>query len=636
MSRKRWISGIIMALLLCWIFPASTLAAETVPDPGVAVVEGAVDLGNDCSLRGLPAGAGATATQVSFTVRQGILVDGPVLKVEASGVPEQVWQSGLLLKMLCKGEEAVLAYYNPNRQPWPAWEIVPGSSAVQQSGNWYALGRITKPGIYAPVVLNARLIADSITAEQIPVQYGERFVFPQLPGGYNIKIMNSSKPELIATDGRVGVPPHYFDTGATVNFRVFKGDEYADSGYFMVKVLAPASAAQAQKALVALKSLGTALGQIQYASSYDELQKALADLSKREFQQLRHLFGKDLKPEQLISLLNRVNEEWLKIMSAHRSELLSSYGSSEAEARIMMDIYRLRAWQQVCQEEPYQWFAQGLDALGWSIDTLMSLHNSLVQVIDAEEQAALNQTRAILRRHTELGAGLRHLEKGDKAVYELRFFGETTAVNDYVQWISSNPRAMSFSDQQGQPALNGSLNPLWQQGSGEAVITAGSKASSDPNAYLIKFKVGSSIPPRLMVEALPVGLYKAPYKVDLLAYGGYGVNDYEITAGRMPNGLKLVDGVIQGIPSEYGYFNFTVRFKDNFYQSSKDYELYVLPDSGEESRLYYEGYQLWYHYNPSEIEHLRTVSSHVKAVNDLQWQQILGPYFNNLLLQRYR
>ena len=121
MSRKRWISGIIMALLLCWIFPASTLAAETVPDPGVAVVEGAVDLGNDCSLRGLPAGAGATATQVSFTVRQGILVDGPVLKVEASGVPEQVWQSGLLLKMLCKGEEAVLAYYNPNRQPWPAW-----------------------------------------------------------------------------------------------------------------------------------------------------------------------------------------------------------------------------------------------------------------------------------------------------------------------------------------------------------------------------------------------------------------------------------------------------------------------------------------------------------------------------------
>ena len=100
------------------------------------------------------------------------------------------------------------------------------------------------------------------------------------------------------------------------------------------------------------------------------------------------------------------------------------------------------------------------------------------------------------------------------------------------------------------------------------------------------------------------------------------MNDYEITAGRMPNGLKLVDGVIQGTPSEYGYFNFTVRFKDNFYQSSKDYELYVLPDSGEESRLYYEGYQLWYHYNPSEIEHLRTVSSHVKAVNDLQWQQI--------------
>ena len=61
MSRKRWISGIIMALLLCWIFPASTLAAETVPDPGVAVVEGAVDLAMIELLRGRAAGAGATA-----------------------------------------------------------------------------------------------------------------------------------------------------------------------------------------------------------------------------------------------------------------------------------------------------------------------------------------------------------------------------------------------------------------------------------------------------------------------------------------------------------------------------------------------------------------------------------------------
>ena len=101
-------------------------------------------------------------------------------------------------------------------------------------------------------------------------------------------------------------------------------------------------------------------GADKYASSYDELQKALADLSKREFQQLRHLFGKDLKPEQLISLLNRVNEEWLKIRQPIAVSL-SSYGSSEAEARIMMDIYCLRAWQQVCQEEPYQWFVR-LDA----------------------------------------------------------------------------------------------------------------------------------------------------------------------------------------------------------------------------------------------------------------------------------
>ena len=115
-------------------------------------------------------------------MRQGILVDGPVLKVEASGVPEQVWQSGLLLKMLCKGEEAVLAYYNLQPPALAGLGDSAGLICSTAKRELVCTGRITKPGIYAPVVLNARLIADSITAEQIPVQYGERFVFPQLPG----------------------------------------------------------------------------------------------------------------------------------------------------------------------------------------------------------------------------------------------------------------------------------------------------------------------------------------------------------------------------------------------------------------------------------------------------------------------
>jgi len=126
MSKKRWISYILTALFLCWVFPVTSLAGETVPEPGITAVEGTVELDNHSTLMGLPSGAVVTATLAYLTVKQGIIVCGPVLNVEATGVSDQVWQSGLLLKMRCKGEDAVLAYYNPNRQPWPAWEIVPG------------------------------------------------------------------------------------------------------------------------------------------------------------------------------------------------------------------------------------------------------------------------------------------------------------------------------------------------------------------------------------------------------------------------------------------------------------------------------------------------------------------------------
>ncbi len=638
MNGKRWICCILTALLLCWAAPGTALAAEAASGTASAVVGGIVEFDYNSSLQGGPPGAAATATPVSLVARQGIVVAGPVLRLDVSGIPAELWQSGLLMKMPCQGEDAVLAYYNQTRQPWPAWEMVPGSTVVKQNGNCYALGRITKPGIYAPITLNARLIADSITEEQIPVQYGERFVFPQIPAGYGIKIMNTSKPELVGTDGQVGVPPYYFDTAASVNFRIFKGDDYADSGHMMAKVLAPASAAQAKRAYTALKSIGTALGPIQYASSYDELQGALAAWRQREFPQMQHLFGRDVKPEQFLNLINRVDTERLRILTAHGNELLKGYGSSETEARMLMDIYSIRAWQEVCKEEPYLWFTQALDGMGWSFDTLLSIQNSLSRVIDADGQGSLNHTRALLRQHTELAGGQRHLARGEKAAYELRFFGENTGlnVNDYVQWRSSNTQLFSFSDQQGQPAAGGSLNPLWQGGDGEAVISAGSKSNLEPPAYIVKFKVGSNVPPGLFVESLPDGLKGTPYRVDLLAYGGYGVRDWKISSGRLPAGLELADGVIKGIPMEYGNFSFTVQFKDTFYKDTKNYELYVLPENSEENLLQYQRSQLWYHYLPAETEHLSMLYTHAQAVNDKQWQEILGPYFNSKLLQQYR
>lgn len=641
MSGRKLMSCCLMVMLLCSLVPGMAAAVTVVPGTETPVVsDGVVQFASNSLLRGVPAGAQVTETPVSLVARQGIVIAGPVMKLEARDLSAEALACGLMLKMPCGAEQAVLAYYNEARTPWPAWEIVPDSKLVKQNGSLYVLGRITRMGVYAPLVLNARLLADSISAEQIPAQFGDRFVFPRLAGdyNYNIKIMNSSKPELVATDGTVGVTPYYFDTGALVNFRIYKGDDYADTSSIMVKVLAPTSAQRAKWAYAALKSMGTLLGQVQYASNANELQQAFKAWQNTQGTNVRRLFGPDVKPEQFFALLNRVNAERESIMTAHRGQLMKAYGSGEAEIQVLMTIYNAQAWQKVCTEEAYQWFSKALAGMGWSVDTLLALQSGLAGVIDIDRQAALTEMRAQLRRHTELISGSLQVNSKQKTAYALSFFGDNglLGMNDYVDWHSSAPQVLSFSDDKGQPTVNGRLNPLWQQGNGQAPVYAGVKGCSDPMAYIMKFAVGSNMHPGIYVESLPDGMQKVPYRAELLGFGGYGNYEWKISKGRLPDGLELTDGVISGTTLEYGSFTFTVSMQDSAYRSERGYQLEVLRDDGEQAALIYQLNQALYHMEKAEIDYLSKLYSHVAAVNDKQWQEILGPHFTTVLLLKYK
>ncbi len=629
MNGRSVMSVLLAVLLLFGAAPATYAVAEQSAATGTVVLQ------HNCLIQGVPSEAAVTATPVVQLSRQGIVMAGPAWKLDTSGISPEVWESGLLLKMPCEREGVVLAYYNETRQPWPTWEIVSGSSTIKLDDNCYAVGRITRAGVYAPLVLNARLIADSITAEQLPVQFGDRFVFPQLPNGYNIKIMNTSKPELVGTDGSVGIPPYHFNTAAEINFQVFKDDDYAYTEKMMVAVLAQTEAAQAKQAYTALKSMAEVLGQMQYASNPEQLQVALKAWESQSAN-LQRLFGRDIKAQQFVDLITRVNSQREKIMTAQRTELLNGYISSEAEAAILMDIYNARAWQQVCAEDSHSWFTEALDSLGWNLNTLFTIQSALSSVLDNDGQARLAHTRAVLRQHTELESGDLQLNSGEKSGFLVNFCGESINlnVNQHLQWHSSDPRVLAFSDLQGQPAVDGKFNPLWQQGDGQALITVGAKGSLDPKAYILKFKVGANSAPEIFAEALPPGMQRINYKFDLLGYGGYGVNKWEITSGRLPAGLELVGGIISGTTLEYGDFPFTVTIKSSIYESERSYVLKILPHNSDPMLFQYS--QLWYHYTPEEIEHLSRLNSYVSAVNVKQWQEILGHLYNNKLLQKYR
>jgi len=77
-------------------------------------------------------------------------------------------------------------------------------------------------------------------------------------------------------------------------------------------------------------------------------------------------------------------------------------------------------------------------------------------------------------------------------------------------------------------------------------------------------------PLTIRVDGLPKGFAGQRYEFHLLAHGGGAPYKWEITDGRLPAGVDFhFDGVLHGVPTEIGTFEFTVKVSDS---SSPGYE----------------------------------------------------------------
>lgn len=106
-------------------------------------------------------------------------------------------------------------------------------------------------------------------------------------------------------------------------------------------------------------------------------------------------------------------------------------------------------------------------------------------------------------------------------------------------------------------------------GAGAFTFTASATLDISPPTLILTPAVG----------ALPGGVGGTAYSQTFTTTGGIAPIRYEVTAGALPNGLSLsTGGVISGVPTETGTFNFTVTATDgsgNAYAKSGAYSITV-------------------------------------------------------------
>lgn len=82
---------------------------------------------------------------------------------------------------------------------------------------------------------------------------------------------------------------------------------------------------------------------------------------------------------------------------------------------------------------------------------------------------------------------------------------------------------------------------------------------------------------RLLTADLPDAVVNEPYSAPLLATGGLRPYEFTLEDGRLPAGISLVNGNLQGTPTQLGESAFTLRVSDaNLSQFINEYRLRVV------------------------------------------------------------
>jgi hypothetical protein len=82
---------------------------------------------------------------------------------------------------------------------------------------------------------------------------------------------------------------------------------------------------------------------------------------------------------------------------------------------------------------------------------------------------------------------------------------------------------------------------------------------------------------RIFGESLPRAFAGEPYSAPVRAVGGLRPFSYQLRDGALPPGLDIQNGIIQGVPTELGTFQFTVGVSDaNLSRTFQEYTLLVV------------------------------------------------------------
>jgi|GEM_PF-4533946 len=109
---------------------------------------------------------------------------------------------------------------------------------------------------------------------------------------------------------------------------------------------------------------------------------------------------------------------------------------------------------------------------------------------------------------------------------------------------------------------------------GDMTITGHSHSNID-SYFTITIFVNPYPAPSIRTTSLPAGNLGAQYNFALEATGA-GVISWDLHQGSLPNGLTInSDGVISGIPTVYGLFEFTIRAQNGNGSSDRVFSIYI-------------------------------------------------------------
>jgi lysophospholipase L1-like esterase len=147
---------------------------------------------------------------------------------------------------------------------------------------------------------------------------------------------------------------------------------------------------------------------------------------------------------------------------------------------------------------------------------------------------------------------------------------ERIVFNDLIR--ADNSFADKFLDIDAWSEFKSRLDPTYYQADQTHLTKAGNQLVADRIYEELVTSPLTIVTP----SALPAGKISAAYSQAVVSSGGKGKRTISLAAGKLPTGLTLVNGTIQGTPSQRGAFSFTLKVKDGLGTSvNRAYNLMV-------------------------------------------------------------